>query len=54
MQLNGIHATWLQRTCRPLSNRTEQLQAIRAAIEEDRFEEFRRDFFNRYDMSRNF
>ena len=30
------------------------MERIRAAIEEDRFEEFRRDFFNRYDMSRNF
>ena len=27
---------------------------IRKAIEEDRYEEFRRDFFNHYDMSRNF
>ena len=30
------------------------MERIRKAIEEDRFEEFRRDFFNRYDMSRNF
>ena len=30
------------------------MERIRKAIEEDRFEEFRRDFFNHYDMSRNF
>ena len=30
------------------------MERIRQAIEEDRFEEFRRDFFNKYDMSRNF
>ncbi|MCR4708023.1 MAG: tRNA guanosine(34) transglycosylase Tgt [Clostridiales bacterium] len=30
------------------------MERIRAAIEEDRYEEFRRDFFSRYDMSRNF
>ena len=30
------------------------MERIRKAIEEDRFEEFRRDFFSRYDMSRNF
>ena len=30
------------------------MERIRKAIEEDRFEEFRRDFFNNYDMSRNF
>ena len=30
------------------------MERIRQAIEEDRFEEFRRDFFNRYDMTRNF
>ena len=30
------------------------MERIRKAIEEDRFEEFRRDFFNKYDMSRNF
>ena len=30
------------------------MERIRKAIDEDRFEEFRRDFFNRYDMSRNF
>ena len=30
------------------------MERIRKAIEEDRYEEFRRDFFNHYDMSRNF
>ena len=30
------------------------MERIRQAIEEDRFEEFRRDFFNKYDRSRNF
>ena len=30
------------------------MERIRAAIEEDRFEAFRRDFFAKYDMSRNF
>ena len=30
------------------------MERIRQAIDEDRFEEFRRDFFNKYDMSRNF
>ena len=30
------------------------MERIRKAIEEDRFEEFRRDFFNHYDTSRNF
>ena len=30
------------------------MERIRAAIEEDRFEQFRRDFFAKYDMSRNF
>ena len=30
------------------------MERIRKAIDEDRFEEFRRDFFNKYDMSRNF
>lgn len=30
------------------------MERIRQAIEEDRFEEFRRDFFNKYDMTRNF
>ena len=30
------------------------MERIRAAIDEDRFEEFRRDFFANYDMSRNF
>ena len=30
------------------------MERIRQAIEEDRFEEFRRDFFSRYDMTRNF
>ena len=30
------------------------MERIRSAIEEDRFLEFRRDFFSRYDMSRNF
>ena len=30
------------------------MERIRKAIEEDRFEEFRKDFFNKYDMSRNF
>ena len=30
------------------------MERIRKAIEEDRFEEFRRDFFNKYDMTRNF
>ena len=31
-----------------------QMTGIRKAIEEDRFDEFRRDFFNQYDMTRNF
>ena len=30
------------------------MERIRKAIEEDRYEESRRDFFNHYDMSRNF
>jgi len=30
------------------------MERIRKAIDEDRFEEFHRDFFNKYDMSRNF
>ena len=30
------------------------MERIRRAIEEDRFEEFRRDFFSHYDMTRNF
>ena len=30
------------------------MERIRAAIDEDRFEAFRRDFFANYDMSRNF
>ena len=30
------------------------MERIRLAIEENRFDAFRRDFFNRYDMSRNF
>ena len=30
------------------------MERIRKAIEEDRFDEFRRDFFNQYDMTRNF
>ena len=30
------------------------MERIRRAIEEDRYEEFRRDFFSRYDRSRNF
>ena len=30
------------------------MERIRKAIKEDRYEEFRRDFFNHYDMSRNF
>ena len=30
------------------------MERIRKAIEEDRFEQFRKDFFARYDMSRNF
>ena len=30
------------------------MERIRAAIREDRFEEFRKDFFEKYDMSRNF
>ena len=30
------------------------MERIRKAIEEDRYEEFYRDFFSRYDMSRNF
>ena len=30
------------------------MERIRKAIEEDRYEEFRKEFFDRYDMSRNF
>ena len=30
------------------------MERIRAAIEEDRYEQFRKEFFGRYDMSRNF
>ena len=30
------------------------MEDIRAAISEDRLEEYRRDFYNRYDMTRNF
>ena len=30
------------------------MEEIREAIAEDRLEEYRRDFYNRYDMSRNF
>ena len=30
------------------------MEDIRAAIAEDRLEEYRSDFYNRYDMSRNF
>ena len=30
------------------------MERIRRAIEEDRFEQFHREFFARYDMSRNF
>lgn len=30
------------------------MERIRTAIEEDRYEEFRKEFFERYDMSRNF
>ena len=30
------------------------MERIRKAIEEDRYEEFRSEFFSHYDMSRNF
>jgi len=30
------------------------MERIRKAIEEDRYEEFRKEFFDKYDMSRNF
>ena len=30
------------------------MEDIRAAIAEDRLEEYRKDFYNRYDMTRNF
>ncbi|MDD3214948.1 MAG: tRNA-guanine transglycosylase, partial [Eubacteriales bacterium] len=30
------------------------MEDVRAAIAEDRFGDFRNDFFNQYDMSRNF
>ena len=55
-------AEWAVRKIREARRDTEQWEAhfagqmerIRKAIEEDRYEEFRRDFFNHYDMSRNF
>ena len=32
----------------------KMMEDIRAAIAEDRFGEYRRDFYSRYDMTRNF
>ena len=32
----------------------KMMEDIRAAIVEDRLEDYRKDFYNRYDMTRNF
>ena len=36
------------------TNIEDVMERIRKAIEEDRYEEFRSEFFSHYDMSRNF